>query len=160
MGDSAENTAAERISREVLSGSAPLATYVGVSPSELAGMAAFGHDLWRQGRPGDAAKIFLGLIALDEKTYYGHAGMGLVAMSKGDLDSAERHLKRALALEASDRVVAINLGEVLLRKGEIETAISVIRSAAGPDGAPNDSGAVRARAILAALGRGIDPRST
>jgi Tfp pilus assembly protein PilF len=142
------------MARAVVSGGAPLSTLFGVSKGQLAEMARFGHQLWRQGRRVEAQKVFCGLIALDESSYYGHAGMGLVAMSQDDYPGAERYLTKAAALEPSDAAVAVNLGETLLRQGKLEPAIASFQSAARLDASGQNAGAARARAILIGLGRG------
>lgn len=143
------------VARQVLSGEAPLSTLFGVSKPQLAEMALFGHQLWKQGRRVEAQKVFRGLLALDETAYYGHAGMGLVAMSEDDLATAEQYLKRALELEPSDASVAVNLGEVLLRQGKLEPAIAALEAAAALDPSGHNPGAARARAILLGIGHGI-----
>jgi Flp pilus assembly protein TadD len=142
------------VARQVLSGETPLSALFGVSKGQLAEMALFGHQLWRQGRRNEAAKVFRGLIALDDTVYYGHAGMGLVAMSRGDFCTAEQYLAKAVALEPSDAAVAVNLGEVLLRLGKVEPALAAFQSAALLDPSGHNPGAARARAILVGLGRG------
>jgi Flp pilus assembly protein TadD len=143
------------VARQVLSGDAPLSALFGVSKGQLAEMALFGHQLWRQGRRHEATKVFRGLIALDETAYYGHAGMGLVAMSQEDFGTAEQYLAKAVALEPSDAAVAVNLGEALLRLGKVEPALAAFQSAASLDPSGHNPGASRARAILVGLGRGV-----
>jgi Tfp pilus assembly protein PilF len=143
------------LARQVLSGDAPLSALFGVSKAQMAEMALFGHQLWRQGRRLDATKVFRGLIALDDTAYYGHAGMGLVAMSQEDFGTAEQYLTKAVALEPSDAAVTVNLGEVLLRLGKVEPALAAFQSAAGLDPTGRHPGAARARAILVGLGRGV-----
>jgi Flp pilus assembly protein TadD len=140
--------------RQLLAGQMPLSALFGVSPGQLADMASFGHQLWRQGRRPEAEKIFRGLIALDEKTYYGHAGLGLVAMSNEDLVTAELHLRKAVELEPNDASVAVNLGEVLLRQGKLEAALAALEAASKIDSSGANPGSTRARAILAGIGHG------
>jgi tetratricopeptide (TPR) repeat protein len=142
------------MARDLVSGAAPLNQMFNVSPEQIAEIALFGHDLWRQGRREEARKVFLGLIALDEGIYYGHAGMGLLAMAEGDFASAEKYLEKAAALEPSDVAVGANLGEVLLRQGKIEAAVTALQHAAELDKSGKHAGAIRARAILVALEQG------
>jgi predicted Zn-dependent protease len=138
--------------RRVLSGELPLSALLGVSTEQIAGMASLGHQFWKQGRRREAQKMFRALVALDEKSYYGHAGLGLVAMEEEDLAAAEEHLRTALALQPHDAAVAVNLGEVLLRQGKLEAAILALDAAAQLDA--TGTGGTRARAILTGIGRG------
>jgi len=158
-----EDRLTAELARNLCAGTTPLSEFFRVSSSQVAAMALFGHDLLRQGRNQDAEKVFLGLIALDENIYYGHAGIGFLALSQGDLEAAERHLEKAVALAPSDPAVAVNLGEVLIRRGKIEPAMSVLARAVESDPSGNSAGATRARAILEALSLGAasmqDPQS-
>lgn len=98
--------------------------------------------------------MFRALIAVDEQSYYGHAGLGLVAMGEDDLAAAEQHLRAALSLQPRDAAVAVNLGEMMLRQGKLEAAIAALDAAVQMDATGTDAGAARARAILIGIGRG------
>jgi Flp pilus assembly protein TadD len=140
------------IAMEVLSGARPLRALLGVDDRQVQEMAAFGHELWRQGRRREAESVFRGLVAIDEKSYFGHAGLGLVAMSEDRLEIAEEFLRKAVELEPSDPSVVVNLGEVLLRQGKVEAAVATLDRAARLDPTGAHPGAGRAGAILRGIG--------
>ncbi len=142
------------IARQVLNGEKPLSALLGVSEADVLQMANFGHDLWRQGRYEDAAKIFQGIVALDANIYYGHAGLGLASMKMERYEAAEKHLTTAHSLAPHDSSVAVNLGETLLHLGKLPEAITMMQRAMEAGGG-SDSGAARARAILVGVGHGI-----
>jgi Flp pilus assembly protein TadD len=140
------------IAMEILSGQRPLRSLLGVDDRQVREMAAFGHELWRQGRRRDAESVFRGLVAIDEASYFGHAGLGLVAMSDDRLEVAEEFLRKAVELEPSDPAVVVNLGEVLLRQGKLDDAVRTLDQAARLDPSGAHPGAGRARAILLGIG--------
>lgn len=141
--------------RQVLSGEMALSKLLNVSRAELAGMAAFAHELWRQGRRPEARQMFEALIAADGQLYYGHAGMGLVAMQEEDFVAAQHHLARAAELEPGDPAVAVNLGEALVRLERIQEALPVLQHALALDPTLRNPGAARAAAILLGIGQGL-----
>lgn len=134
------------LARGVLTGDIPLSKLFGLSTAQLAEMANRGYQYWQQGRRSEARRAFKALVALDEKLYYGHAGLGLLAMHAGDMVEAEAFLRRAVELQPRDPSVVSNLGEVLLQRGKLEEALRVLGAAA--ELSPNHPGSVRARAIL------------
>lgn len=144
-----------QVARQVLKGEVPLRTLLGVSPQRLLQMAAEGHELWKQGRRQDARQMFQALVAVDDSLYYGHAGLGLAAMQEEDFTAAHKHLSRALELEPADASVAVNLGEVLLRLGQLPEAVAMMETAVKLDPTAKHPGAKRAAAILAGIGEGI-----
>jgi tetratricopeptide (TPR) repeat protein len=141
--------------RNVLAGKTTLRSLLNVPPEELANMAVFAHGLWRQGRRREARQIFEALVAADASLYFGHAGLGLVAMQEEDFLTAHRHLARATQLEPDDPAVAVNLGEVLLRLERLADALPVLERAAAADPTLRNPGAARAAAILRGIGQGV-----
>ena len=95
--------------------------------------------------------MFQGAAALDSSNYYGHAGLGAIALIEEDLEGARTHLLRAYELNAKDPVVCANLGEVLLRSGESAEAARFLREAASLDPECLNPYANRARGILSAI---------
>lgn len=141
--------------RKVLSGEMSLSSLLAIPRQELTDMAAFAYELWRQGRRQEARKMFDALVATDPALYYGHAGLGLVAMQEENFAEAETHLTRAAALEPGDPAVQANLGEVLLRRERLQEALPVLQRAVAGDPTLRHPGAARAAAILIGIGQGI-----
>ena len=137
--------------RQVAAGEVPLRALAGVSDGQIAAMATFGSELCRQGRHGDAAKVIQGIVALDDSIYYGHAGLGWVAMQLDRLAEAEAHLTKAAFLAPADASVAANLGETLLRRGQVEEAVAVLDRAIRLGERDHDPGTLRAKALLAGI---------
>jgi tetratricopeptide (TPR) repeat protein len=134
--------------RNILDGVAGFNQYLELSKDELDAIAAFGFRFYEQGKIRDAETIFQGLIALDPNLYYGHAGLGAMALRDEKLDEAVCHLKRAAELNKDDATVHANLGEALLRQAQFTDAASEFERALTLDPQERDPGANRARAIL------------
>jgi tetratricopeptide (TPR) repeat protein len=122
--------------------------YLELSKNQLAAIAALGFRFYEQGSLRDARTVFDGLIVLDPNLYFGHAGLGALALRDEKLDEAVRHLKRAAELQPQDPAVRANLGEALLRQAQFTEAASEFEQALNLDPNHRDPGANRARAIL------------
>src|SRR4030081_2027324 len=136
---------------QVLSNQISLSQALGLSENVVEVFAILGAQCYEQGRYRDARSMFAAAVALDGKSYFGHAGLGAVALIEDDLDGALQSLQRAYQINASDPAVCGNLGEVLLRKGEVQEAVRHLREAAALDPAHTNSYANRARGILQAV---------
>jgi tetratricopeptide (TPR) repeat protein len=134
--------------RNILDGTGGFNQYLELSKDQLDAIAALGFRFYEQGKVRDAETIFEGLIALEPKLYYGHAGLGAMALRDEKLDEAVRHLKRAAELKTDDPTVHANLGEALLRQARFPEAASEFDCALNLDPQERDPGANRARAIL------------
>jgi Tfp pilus assembly protein PilF len=133
---------------DVFDGKAGFNQYIELSNDQLSAIAALGFHFYGQGSLGDARTIFQGLIVMDPNLYYGHAGMGAVALREERLDDAVRHLTRATELQPQDAAVHANLGEALLRQARFTEAAGEFDQALHLDPGQRDPGANRARAIL------------
>ncbi len=138
-----ENTLAE-----VIAGKKPLNVFLGLSPEQIQAFAVLGFSSYQQGRVAEAREIFEGLIAVDNNSYYGWAGLGAIELTEENLDAAEHNLRCAAERNASDSTVQANLGEVYLRKGETEKAAVHLQKALELDPEGQDPATNRARAIL------------
>jgi tetratricopeptide (TPR) repeat protein len=136
------------IVNEMAAGEISLRQVLGVEKQEIECIAAFGFQMYQQGRTEEAQKIFDGLIALDNNIYYGYAGRGAMALVDEKLDDAVRWLTRAAELNPSDPAIQANLGEALLRQGNFREAASVLQVALKLDPDKKNPSANRARAIL------------
>lgn len=71
-----------------------------------------------------------------------HATLGRMAVEVGDLERAERALRRALEIDPRHGEAARALGEVLVHRGQTDEAVALLRSSGGYD--PRDLEAARA----------------
>ena len=137
--------------RMVLRGEASLNEYIGLEPSELTAAATLAANLYEQGRVTEGRAIFEGLTALDRRFYLGYAGLGVIELIEGHLESALGNLTRAAELNPDDASVQSNLGQVLLKCSESARARRCFERAIALDPRCEDPGANRARAILQGL---------
>jgi tetratricopeptide (TPR) repeat protein len=142
-----ENIAPDTL-QKVIAGTAPLNLFLGFNRQTLDAMAAFGFNLYEQGKSREAEKIFRGLIAIDSTLYYGYAGLGALALSDERADEAIPFLVKAVELNPNDASVHANLGEALLRQAKFDDAARHFGRALDLDPDEKDPGANRARAIL------------
>jgi tetratricopeptide (TPR) repeat protein len=132
----------------VISGHAPWNSLFNVGTQQIQAMAALASNLYEQGQNRNAESIFQGLIALDDNSYYGYAGMGALALSEERLEEALSYLQKAAELQPKDPTVRANLGETLLRQARFREAAEQFEKALTLDPGEHDPGANRARAIL------------
>jgi tetratricopeptide (TPR) repeat protein len=140
-------------SLKVVSGG-DLKNYYGLAPHHIDAIAGLGFHLYRQGKLKEAETVFYGLIALDEQSFYGHAGLGTVALSQRnpDLQSACRHLERAAKINPQDVNVQANLGEALLRSARFQEAAQTFERCLALDPKLVQAGSRRARMIIQTIG--------
>jgi cytochrome c-type biogenesis protein CcmH/NrfG len=130
-----------------------LAKYFGLTSMHIQAFSALGLQLFQQGRMHDAATVFEGIIALDEHSYFGHAGLGAVALAKNppDLSVALSSLQLAANLSPDDPNVHANLGEALLRSAHFEQAAAAFRRTLELDAQRVHAGTRRVYAIINAI---------
>jgi len=123
-----------------------------LSQDQQDAVASVALNLYEQGRTTEAQNLFDGLIQLAD-SFYGYAGMGAIALSKEppELDDAFGYLSKATEKNPNDPTVHANLGEVLLRQSKISEALAELKQAITLDPTGTDTGANRARAMLAGL---------
>jgi len=134
--------------RNILAGKEKLAPNLEMSKNQLAALAALGFRFYEQGNLRDARTLFEWLAVLDPNLYFGHAGLGAMALRNEKLDDAVRHLKRAAELKTQDPAVYTNLGEALLRQANFQEAATAFEQALKLDASERNPSANRARAIL------------
>jgi Flp pilus assembly protein TadD len=137
---------------QILRGDSSLNAFLGLTETQLAGIAALASNLYLQGQVDDARTLFAGLTAVQPSLYYGYAGLGAIALAQGDTAAAVTHLTKAAALNPADASVQANLGEALLRSGDAGAAAVPLSRALELDPDGRDQGANRARGILQAIG--------
>jgi len=130
-----------------------LSEVFGVTDKQIQAIAAIGYNLYQQGKLDDAEVIFRGLTGTNNKSPYGYAGLGAVALARrpADLPVAYENVSKAAELAPKDPTIQANLGEVLLRQGKFDEAGKQFKKALELDPKAVDPGANRARAILTGL---------
>jgi tetratricopeptide (TPR) repeat protein len=130
-----------------------LGKYFGLTARHMDAFAALGLQLYQQGRITDAGTVFDGMVALDNQSYFGYAGLGAIALAQEppDLDGALHNLERAAHLNANDPNVHANLGEALMRQARFDEAAKAFEKSLSLDPHQRYPGARRARAIIAAI---------
>jgi tetratricopeptide (TPR) repeat protein len=130
-----------------------LAKYFGLTSVHMDAFSALGLQLFQQGRMEDAAIVFQGIIALDEHSYIGHAGMGALALAQNppDLKMAVYSLQLAAHFNPHDPNVHANLGEALLRSARFDQAAAAFARALALDPDQVHAGTKRAHAIIRAI---------
>ena len=116
-----------------LDGKITFSTALGAPDGITELFALMGAQYYDQGRYDDARCMFQGAATLDSSNYYGHAGLGAIALMEDDLEGARAHLLRAHSLNSKDPSVCANLCEVCLRRGETAEAARYLREAANLD---------------------------
>jgi tetratricopeptide (TPR) repeat protein len=134
--------------RNILAGKEELDPNLEMSKNQLAALAALGFRFYEQGNLRDAHTLFEWLAVLDPNLYFGHAGLGAMALRNEKLDDAVQHLKRAAELKTQDPAVYANLGEALLRQANFSEATTAFEQALKLDPVERNPSANRARAIL------------
>ena len=129
-------------------GETPLRSLLGVSVDQMADFAGLASRWYSQGRYAQAKVIFQGLAALDESSFYGHAGLGVIALVQEDLELAISHLRRAHELKPDDPTVAVNLGEALLQVGGLQEGVTLLEAAMKQDPEHANPFVNRARAMI------------
>jgi tetratricopeptide (TPR) repeat protein len=143
---------AQDAAQRILAGE-QLADVFGLTEAHIQAIAARAFNLHQQGRYKDAETLYRGLIAANNKVFYGYAGLGALALAKqpADLATARENLTKAAELNPKDPTVQANLGEVLVRQGKVDEAAKHFKTAFELDSQHREPGVNRARAIVASL---------
>ena len=140
----------DRIER-ILRGELSWNEYFGLGHEVLTAMAAYGHNLYTQGRYEDAEKLFEGLKVLDRNSYYGYAGLGAIYLQRGEFAAAEAELRQAIELDPGQASLRANLFEALLRQSKLDEAVAAYEAARELDPQGENESVNRAGHLVAAL---------
>lgn len=104
-----------------------------VAPNDADTMHNYGWYLCQRGQYGEATALFQRAIATPQ---YRNASRTMLAQGvcearSGSLDKAEATLKRAYEVDAGNPATAMNLADVLYRKGDFERARFYVRRVNG-----------------------------
>ncbi len=100
-----------------------------LDPADADVMQNFGWYLCQRDRFAEADALFIRALAVPQYQYSPRTLLtqGVCQARSGKIEDAERTLARAYALEPGNPAVAVNLSEVLYRKGDVERARFYIR---------------------------------
>jgi tetratricopeptide (TPR) repeat protein len=93
-------------------------------PEQPRALLSLGQALREQGRRSEAEPLVRAALRASPGYALAEAQLALLAEDAGDLDTAELHLRRALALEPVSGELRTNLGELLVRRGRAPEAIA------------------------------------
>lgn len=114
---------------------------------EVWSVCKLGYQLYVRERYDEAAKIFNGLVSLDDSLGYPWHALGLIARKQGDVQRAVDCFRKRLDLEPDASETRLSLAETLDRHGYREDAADVLAhfSRHADDESP---AAIRGRALL------------
>lgn len=133
-----------------IKGEITLAQLQGITLEQAYSMADIGYKLFLQGKYKDAIIIFDGLVALNPYDGYFHSVLGSIYARINEEDKAIREFSVSANLSPHDPQVLVNLGELLLNKGQFEEALTSLKKAVALDSAGANPAVVRAKALITA----------
>jgi tetratricopeptide (TPR) repeat protein len=93
-----------------------------------------GRMYYQQGKHADAAEALGRATVLDPRAYKAWDALGLACEALGDVEQAQRHYLRAIALVHNDQphydVVYANFADLLLKRGDYQRAFDLAAEAA------------------------------
>jgi type IV pilus assembly protein PilF len=110
-----------------------------LNPSDADGMHNFGWYLCQQRRYPEADEYFRRALAVPQYREVPRTLLaeGVCQARAGELETAERTLSRSYELDPSSPATAVNLSEVLYRRGEYERARFYVRRVNNLEGVSN-----------------------
>lgn len=125
MDDATRTKLLEQLAR----GETTWANALGLSRTEVYGIAHAAHRLLGLGQVELARKIVESLIVLNPQDGYFHAFLGAIRGQEGDEDAALRHYDDALARDSKNLAARVNRAELYLRRGKLEPALDDLTAA-------------------------------
>ncbi|MBK9656933.1 MAG: tetratricopeptide repeat protein, partial [Rhodanobacteraceae bacterium] len=116
---------------------------IDAAPSEPGYLVNYGLLLAQRGDSLRAAEFLERAAAVDRLWSRGHAQLGELALSSGQIESAEQRFRTALRADPGDAQAHIGLAQVLLVRGDNDQALA--HAQAGIEKLPEDS---RAQTVL------------
>ncbi len=119
-----------------------------ITPNEFFEMGRVGVMMFQQGQIDKAQTIFEGLIELDPRNAAAHSALGAIYTLKKVDVKAIKHLQQAILLDSEQIAPYVNLGEINLRRGNLEEGIANLKTAIELDPNENHFAARRARIMV------------
>jgi Tfp pilus assembly protein PilF len=127
-----------------------LADLEGIPRAALHRMAKRGFEFLERGDLQKATVVFEGLSALDPYDAWLHTALGVTYQRDDRLGDAERHLRRALAINPFSADARVSLAELLATIGEMKLAADELRRVLKDHPGSEAPAVARARTVLAA----------
>jgi tetratricopeptide (TPR) repeat protein len=141
-------------------GEITLAEVMNVTPRQKAALLSLAYTFYSNGRLEDAARILEGLTTLDATMSYAFALLGSIYQKKENYDSAIDRYTRTLMLEPDDTYCLANRGEILLRLGKLQEALTDLVKAMETDPNRKHPAANRARLLVSLAQDAVNAMST
>ena len=113
---------------------------------------ASAETAYKQQKYGEAEQSFTAYVEQHPKNAYGFYMLGLSAWKHGDLDRGQEAFEQSLTIDSTNVKTLLNLGRLLLDKGEPEDAFRRIERAVALDSGSAEVQRMRGR-VQNALGR-------
>lgn len=125
MDDETRTKLLEQLAR----GETTWAAALGLTRTEVYGIAHAAHRLLGLGQIELARKIVESLIVLNPQDGYFHAFLGAIRGQEGDEDAALRHYNDAITRDGKNLAARVNRAELYLRRGQLEAALGDLTAA-------------------------------
>jgi Flp pilus assembly protein TadD len=109
---------------ELIQRADPVESLRHLSNAQIAEMAAFGHQLFEQGRLQEARIVFEGLVGFGVEDAFPHTMLGTVYLALGRFDRALALFEAALGFDETDIAALVYRGEIRLNQGKVKTALA------------------------------------
>jgi Tfp pilus assembly protein PilF len=127
-----------------------LAELEGIPRAAIYRMAQKGFEFLERGDLARAMTVFEGLVALDPYDAWLHTALGVTYQRDDRLMDAERHLRRALAINPFSADARVSLAELLATRGDMKDAAEELRRVLKDHPQSTQPAVERARQVLAA----------
>lgn len=135
-------------------GAITLAELEGITPDQQKQMADIGRRFYVVGQIEEARQIFRGLMVLDPKNAYYPFMMGVIAQQEKRFDLALHHYDRAVMLNPHGAIALAHRGELRLRLGRAQDAVSDLLRSIRADPTARKPTTKHAQMLLGRLRRG------
>jgi tetratricopeptide (TPR) repeat protein len=94
-----------------------------LNPTDIVNRYLLGNIYLHLGRLDDAARTYKAVLAQSDQSSPAYEGLGLVAVARGDTQTAEQDFLKAIALNPADMEPVLNLGILYQKTGNRQQAL-------------------------------------
>ena len=98
-----------------------------INPADVNNLLNLGMAYLRLGRVDDSEKAFRAITAQNDRYAPAHNGLGLVAIQRGDTETARREFENALKVDPNDLNSLLDLGILYQKTGNREQALNYLQ---------------------------------